>query len=112
MDIKNEGETLRAHRLEAIVALRKEYAEHGDDACVAICDRAIAGDEKAYLEMLEVVTDTTYGGMTDTEHAAFLEECAKADLGDRPDRTYPNISERIVALGPAENIWPSKRHFS
>ena len=80
--------TLRQHRLEAIVALRKEYNEAGDAACVAICDRAIAGDEQAYLEMLEVVTDTTYGGMSEEERLECLEECAKADLGDRPDRGY------------------------
>lgn len=75
----NESATLREHRLEAIRALRGEYAQYGDTECAATCDRALAGDEAAYQEMLEVVTDTTKGGPSEDEQAEFLADCEWLD---------------------------------
>lgn len=64
-------DNLKEHRLEAIRALRAEYAQSGDTDCVALCDRALSGDEAAYQEMLAVVTDTTMGGPSDEDLAEF-----------------------------------------
>lgn len=62
---------LKAHRLEAIRALREEYNQYGDAESTKLCDLALSGDESAYAEMLEVVTDTTHGGASEEELAEF-----------------------------------------
>lgn len=40
-----------------IEALKTEAGEHGDTKQVAICDQALAGDEKAVVECARVITD-------------------------------------------------------
>ena len=42
---------------EQIKTLRQEAAQAGDDAQVAICDRALDGDEQALAVCAEVIAD-------------------------------------------------------
>lgn len=63
------GQGLKEHRLEAIRSLREEYKKYDDTELVALCDKALNGDEQAYKEMLLVVTDTTMGGPSEEELA-------------------------------------------
>lgn len=72
-------DTLKEHRLEAIRSLKAEYERYGDMECAATCKRALDGDEAAYQEMLEVVTDTTMGGPSAEEQREFLADCEWLD---------------------------------
>lgn len=42
---------------DALRALRQEAGEHGDLGMVAICDRALGGDDEAVLECARVIAE-------------------------------------------------------
>lgn len=52
MDISTEPETD-----ELVEALRQEAAEAGDQCTVELCDRALAGDPRAYVMCLSAIVE-------------------------------------------------------
>lgn len=60
------------NQTDQIESLRTEAGEAGDLAQVAICDRALAGDESAVAECVEVLTDAAAQQDTVAETVAVL----------------------------------------